>query len=192
MIANKTRALPRDAHSRMRLEAALSLQEKARTIEAKPLRRRLDETAFYPAHDKRQESAEYKAAHHHLVVELDLPCRVCGVKNSTLKVNREHPYGASAMETHHCMIEWALANAVDAGKFNKVLLPHLRAQHPGNALYRKKALSKREIVGAIASAAVDHDVGPVTRGARVEVAVRRRASDQENSRSKEPRESTEG
>jgi len=134
-----------------RLEAAVSLDRKARTLEARPLRRRLDEIAFYPAHDKRQESPAYKAAHRHLVVELDLPCRVCGVKRSTLKVARENPYGASAMETHHGVIEWALANAIDAKKFNKVLLPHLRAQHPETALYRKKALSRREI-----AAWVDH------------------------------------
>ena len=141
----------RDVHMHARLEAALSLHAQSRAVLAKPLRRRLDEIAFYPAHEKRLETPAYKAAHRRLVKVLDLPCLVCGVKNSTLKVPKENPYGASALETHHHVIEWALANAIDPDKFNKIMLPHLRAQRPESALYKKRALSKREI-----AAWVDH------------------------------------
>jgi hypothetical protein len=116
-------------------------------------RRQLEEIAFYPAHDKRQESPAYRAVHKHLVEELDLPCLVCGVRNSTLKVPRENPYRATAMETHHHVIEWALAKAVEPARFNKTILPHLRARHPDEPAYRKKAFTRREV-----EAWVDHSV----------------------------------
>ena len=68
-------------------------------------RRKLDEMAFYPAHDPRKETPAYKKVHHHLVVELDCPCLVCGVKNSTLKDPAQNRYDAKQMETHHHVIE---------------------------------------------------------------------------------------
>ena len=90
----------------------------------------IHEMQFYPTHDKRRETKEYHEVHKKLVVTLDLPCLVCGVKHSTLEDPRENPFGAKQMETHHHIIEWALQNAVDTDKFNKILLPHLAHRHP--------------------------------------------------------------
>lgn len=92
--------------------------------------RTIQELQFYPEHDKRRETAAYVKVHHRLTVELDLPCLVCGVRQSTLDQPEENPYGARQMETHHHIIEWALQNAVDVAKFNKVLRPHLAHRHP--------------------------------------------------------------
>jgi hypothetical protein len=94
-------------------------------------RRQLDERAFYPAHDARKESAEYAKVHKKLCITLNLPCLVCGVTYSILnnaaanKDPKQNPYGANAMETHHHIIEWALANAIDKDHFNKSILPNL-------------------------------------------------------------------
>ena len=68
--------------------------------------RTLTESIWYPEHDPRKASAEYKKVHHHLVYELDEACWICGIRQSTLPKG-EH------METHHWALEWALANAVD-------------------------------------------------------------------------------
>ncbi|HXI87325.1 MAG TPA: hypothetical protein VNH64_07690 [Parvularculaceae bacterium] len=113
--------------------------------------RLLDERAFYPEHDKRLETPEYHKAHDHLTKTLDLPCLVCGVKQSTLHDKTQNRYGAKQMETHHHIIEWALANAIDADKFNKVLLPHLKVRHPQNPAYKKDAFTDADV-----SAWVDH------------------------------------
>ncbi len=125
----------RDTYMVGRLKDQLKVQKKAAAVHLNE--RMLDEMAFYPAHDKRLETPEYKKAHDHLTKKLDLPCLICGVKNSTLKDPKENTYGAKQMETHHHIIEWALANAVDTGKFNKVLLPHLAHRHGSKADYKK-------------------------------------------------------
>lgn len=78
--------------------------------------RQLTETVFYPDHDPRKASAEYKRTHEHLVDELDEPCWVCGVRKSTLGDPAQNPHGATQLETHHVQVEWALANAVDPAK----------------------------------------------------------------------------
>lgn len=96
----------------------------------------IHELQFYPEHDVRRETDEYKAVHRKLTVDLDLPCLVCGVRHSSLSVAAENPYGAKQMETHHHIVEWALQNAIDVGKFNKILRPHLAARHPQRAEYR--------------------------------------------------------
>lgn len=67
------------------------------------LRRTLVEDIFYPPHDPRKASAEYTRVHHHLVVVMDSPCWICGIRHST----------SGAMETHHDEIEWAAANGID-------------------------------------------------------------------------------
>lgn len=100
-------------------------------------RRQLDERAFYPPHDKRKETQQYKAVHKKLVVDLDLPCLVCGVKHSTLKDKTKNRYQAKQLETHHHIIEWALANAIDVEKFNAHLLPHLRHKHSDRTEYKQ-------------------------------------------------------
>ena len=75
-------------------------------VEAHNLHRTLDEIIAYPSHDPRRASALYKKVHHHLVYELDEPCWICGVRQSGL------PEGQH-METHHAVLEWALAGAAD-------------------------------------------------------------------------------
>ncbi len=103
----------------------------------------IDELEFYPEHDKRRETPEYKAVHKKLTVTLDLPCLSCGVRHSTLGNPKENPYGARQMETHHHIIEWALQNAVDVKKFNKTLRPHLAAKHPNRKEYQKDFTEKQ-------------------------------------------------
>ena len=66
--------------------------------------RTLTESVFYPPHDPRKASSEYKKVHHHLVYELDEPCWICGVRQSELP-DGEH------METHHWHVEWALVES---------------------------------------------------------------------------------
>ena len=118
-----------------RLKDQLETQTQVERIRANP--RLLDTIEFYPPHDKRLETPEYKAAHRHLVVELDLPCLICGVRYSTLSDEKQNPYGAKALETHHHAVEWALANAIDVDKFNATILPHLKYRHPNNPAYQK-------------------------------------------------------
>ena len=61
-------------------------------------------------------------------------CLICGVANETLTqpVRRENlslnSYGAMQLETHHHVIEWALANAIDPDKFNERILPSLQRE----------------------------------------------------------------
>lgn len=125
-----------------RLEDQLLAQKKIAEIHRK--RRSLEEIAFYPAHDKRRETKEYRAIHKKLVVEQDLPCKVCGVRKSTLsKDKKKNPFGANQIETHHSIIEWALANAVDVNKFNNTLRLILLSRHPESAEYKKNFTKKQ-------------------------------------------------
>jgi len=114
------------------------LKVKLRVDQIKKSPRLLRELAFYPPHDKRIETAQYKAVHKKMVVEMDLPCLVCGVRNSVLKDKKKNPYGAKQLETHHHIVEWALSNAISAERFNKTLLPNLRHKHPNKAEYKKE------------------------------------------------------
>jgi hypothetical protein len=93
---------------------------------------KVEELQFYPTHDKRTESKLYQKVHAHMTVDLDLPCLVCGVRHSTLKDAEQNRYGAKAMETHHHIIEWALANAVDVNRFNTSIRPNLAHKHPND------------------------------------------------------------
>ena len=103
----------------------------------------LKEGQFYPAHDKRTESPDYRKVHKDLVVTQDLPCLVCGVRNSTLKNKSKNPHGAKQLETHHHIIEWALANAIDRDKFNNAIRPNLAHRHADNALYAHDMTAKQ-------------------------------------------------
>ena len=114
--------------------------------------RLLHEVAFYPPHDVRRETPEYKKAHAHMVRELDLPCLACGVRNSTLKDPDQNPFGAVQMETHHHIVEWAMANAIDPAKFNSHILPGLRHKHPEKYAKYGDAMTKAQILDW-----VDHD-----------------------------------
>lgn len=98
------------------------------------VRRLLDERAFYPPHDARKESPAYVKVHKQLVKQHG--CLICGVTNDVLKNKNarqdlgKNPYAAKQLETHHHVIEWALANAIDTDKFNKLVFPHLKSRHP--------------------------------------------------------------
>lgn len=122
-----------DAAMIKRLKDQLKVQQQVQKIHSN--QRMLKELAFYPAHDVRKETPEYSRAHKHLTIDQDLPCIVCGVKHSTLGDAKENRYGAKAMETHHHVIEWALANAIDVNRFNKAILPHLHYRHPDRREY---------------------------------------------------------
>lgn len=76
------------------------------TVPAHAQTRTLIETVWYPPHDVRTTSPEYRKVHHHLVYELDEPCWICGVRQSQLPPGEHN-------ESHHVAVEWALANAVD-------------------------------------------------------------------------------
>lgn len=110
------------------------------------VRRQLDERAFYPPHDQRKESPAYAKVHRQLVAQHG--CLICGVTNDVLKSAtkkvdlRLNPYAAKQLETHHHVIEWALANAIDPDKFNKFVFPHLKARHPDRY---KDPLSSKEV-----------------------------------------------
>ncbi|MCZ8512392.1 hypothetical protein O9H85_08090 [Paenibacillus filicis] len=67
-----------------------------------------EEHVLYPAHDDRTESKEFKEARHHLIVVLDTPCFICGVKHSE----------GARMESHHLFGEYSLSNALDIAKIN--------------------------------------------------------------------------
>ncbi len=101
------------------------------------------ELAFYPAHDARKVTPEYTRAHEHLTIALDLPCNVCGVRHSTLGDAKHNRYGAKAMETHHSVIGWALAHAVDADRFNHAILPNLRHRHGARNEYHSPFTQKQ-------------------------------------------------
>lgn len=68
-----------------------------------PLHRTLDELAWYPPHDPRKASSEYKRVHHRLVYEMDERCWICGITHSA----------GGAMETHHAELEWAAEQAFE-------------------------------------------------------------------------------
>ena len=67
------------------------------------LARTLHELGYYPDHDPRKASTEYHHTHQRLVVDLDTPCWICGVRHSD----------GGAMETHHSEIEWAAEKAFE-------------------------------------------------------------------------------
>ena len=66
------------------------------------------------------------------------------MKYSTLKDKTQNRYGAKAMETHHHVIEWALANAIDPAKFNRSILPHLKLRHRAILHTRRKHSPPRD------------------------------------------------
>ena len=114
--------------------------------------RMLYEVAFYPPHDKRTESSAYKTVHEKLVKAQDRPCLACGVRFSTLGDEAANPFGAVQMETHHHIIEWALANGIDPAKFNTRILPGLLHRDRGKYSVLRNGMTKAQILDW-----VDHD-----------------------------------
>lgn len=73
-----------------------------------------------PPHPPREDTPIYRRTHRRLVYELDTPCAICGVRQSTLDNPRENPYKAEAIETHHYPIERSLLNACDPRKVHHI------------------------------------------------------------------------
>lgn len=97
----------------------------------------IHEDILTPGHAPRTESREYALIHRQLVKVLDLPCIVCGVRNSTLNDPLHNVFASNMLQTHHRFIEWSLMNAIDVDKFNARVLPHLRLEHPDETLYHQ-------------------------------------------------------
>jgi len=71
------------------------------------------EEEFFPGHPMRLTTPEYRATHEHLVKVLDMPCEICGVRNSTLSDPTKNPHKATAVETHHFPIQREYFDACD-------------------------------------------------------------------------------
>jgi hypothetical protein len=77
------------------------------------LRRQLVEDVFYPPHEPRKASSEYRRVHRELVVTRDEPCWICGLRNSDVEEMASMKRRLWQLETHHDELEWAAANGVD-------------------------------------------------------------------------------
>ncbi len=77
------------------------------------LKRTLLEDAFYPSHDPRKASPEYAKTHHRLVVEMDEPCWICGIRHSDVLKLPALEQRRWQIETHHAELEWAAETAFD-------------------------------------------------------------------------------
>lgn len=112
------------------------------------------EADFYPEHEKRKESPEYRKIRSQIIIEQNSGCIICGVTNKDLsdpitrKDTRINFYQASHMELHHYHVEWALANAVDLDKFNNLLRVHLAALYPSYEIY-KSPMDQSELLAWI-------------------------------------------
>jgi hypothetical protein len=100
------------------------------------VKRTIAEEVLYPPHAARTESAAYVAVHHDLVHVRKLPCMVCGVSVDTIHDPAHNPFGATALETHHHMVEWALSNAIDVEKFNVRIVRMLHARNHRDPKYQ--------------------------------------------------------
>lgn len=75
--------------------------------------KKMVEDYFVPGHDPRSNSDVYNATHKKMCITEDMPCYICGVKNSTLSDPAQNLHGSKQLETHHFNLEWSLANAAD-------------------------------------------------------------------------------
>jgi hypothetical protein len=87
--------------------------EPAEVAHEQPVPIAAHEVDFYPPHPPRSETTEYNQTHHLLVNVLDTPCRICGVRKSTLGDPAQNPYKATALETHHYPVQREFTDAVD-------------------------------------------------------------------------------
>lgn len=90
--------------------------------------RTIHEEVWVPEHMPRTSTAAYRRIHHQMVVIEDRPCLVCGVRNSTLHDPTQNRYDATAIETHHHIVEWSLANCISLDKFNARIVARLHAE----------------------------------------------------------------
>lgn len=72
-----------------------------------------------PPHAPRVETEAYRKAHRYLIDVQDTPCKVCGVRKSTLGDPTQNKVGAKQMESHHYPIERSLMDACDPNKVHK-------------------------------------------------------------------------
>lgn len=96
------------------------------------LKRTLIEDVYYPAHDPRKASPEYAVTHKHLVVTLDEPCWICGIRNSDVaKLADPLEQRRRQMETHHSELEWAAEKAFETDPVMLAkLVADMNGQHP--------------------------------------------------------------
>lgn len=97
----------------------------------------LQEWTLYPAHEKRKATSGYRKTRKRLVDDEDLPCLVCGVRQSTLGKKKQNPFGARQMETHHRIVEWALTEAIELARFNERVIARFRARRPNDETYAR-------------------------------------------------------
>ena len=74
------------------------------------------EQELYPPHPPREDTPEYRHTHDLMVNQQDTPCRICGVRKSTLGDPVQNPFRAKDLESHHYPIQRELIDAVDFAK----------------------------------------------------------------------------
>lgn len=90
---------------------------------------------LYPDHDPRKASAEYRRTHHRLIVELDEPCWICGIRNSQVKAMPMPLQRQWQLETHHSELEWAAELAFEQDPVMlAAIIGDLNGQHPQERL----------------------------------------------------------
>lgn len=78
------------------------------------LRRNILEDVFYPPHDARRASAEYARTHKLLIVTMDEPCWICGIRHSDVQqIPDPLEQRKWQLETHHSELEWAAESAFE-------------------------------------------------------------------------------
>ena len=78
------------------------------------LKRTLVEDVFYPPHEKRKASTIYRRTHRKLIVAMNEPCWICGIRRSDwlgLPLELRNKW---QLETHHAELEWAAASAFES------------------------------------------------------------------------------
>lgn len=81
-----------------------------------------------PPHPPREDTPEYEQTHKLLVFDKDTPCKVCGVKHSTIGDSAANKAGSKALETHHFPCERSLLFALDWRKVHNDF-PEVYNQH---------------------------------------------------------------
>lgn len=86
---------------------------------------KMAQALFYPPHEPRKASGIYRKTHIKMIKTDDMPCWICGVRNSDYEtdgkgvVTSKNKFGSKGNETHHDIIEWAAANAIDWDKVHE-------------------------------------------------------------------------
>ena len=81
---------------------------------------RLVVTVAFPEHEPRHRSEEFVASRHHLIDELGVGCWIGGATKADLEKGlpaNHRCFGATQLEAHHDMAEWAEWNGLDWHKY---------------------------------------------------------------------------